>query len=117
MIRTRPARASGLALAAAVSVIAVVVASPGVASALNAAADVCQRWVCDRADVSEGTSTANISTCDPGDLLPPGRPNALKLVNLYRYLAGMPAVTEDATMDAAAQACALIQAANGLSHS
>ena len=82
----------------------------------NTPLQVCQRWTADRADVSEGMSTANIASCDAGDLLPPGRPNSLKLVNLYRFLAGMPAVTEDPTFDANAQACALIQAANGLSH-
>jgi MYXO-CTERM domain-containing protein len=86
------------------------------ASAANTADQVCQRWVCDRVDMSEGVSTGDLTTCDPGDLLPPGRPNALKLVNLYRFLTGMPEVTEDPTFDSDAQACAIIQAANGLSH-
>jgi Cysteine-rich secretory protein family len=94
----------------------VFLAIDGVAAAANSAADVCRRWVCDRADMSEGVSTGDVTTCAPGDLLPPGRPNALKLVNLYRFLAGMPAVTEDSTFDTDAQACAIIQAANGLSH-
>jgi MYXO-CTERM domain-containing protein len=88
----------------------------GAARAANTAAEVCQRWVCDRADMSEGVSTGDVTTCDPGDLLPPGRPNALKLVNLYRFLTGMPEVTEDPTFDTDAQDCAIIQAANGLSH-
>src|SRR6516162_7208349 len=88
----------------------------GAAVAANTAAQVCQRWVCDRADMSEGVSTGNVTTCDPGDLLPPGRPNSLKLVNLYRFLTGMPEVTEDPTFDTNAQDCAIIQAANGLSH-
>ena len=88
----------------------------GVAAAANSADDVCRRWVCDRADMSEGVSTGDVTTCTTGDLLPPGRPNALKLVNLYRFLTGMPAVTEDPTFDTDAQACAIIQAANGLSH-
>jgi MYXO-CTERM domain-containing protein len=88
----------------------------GAARAANTAADVCRRWVCDRADMSEGVSTGDITTCDPGDLQPPGRPNALKLVNLYRFLTGMPEVTEDPTFDMDAQDCAIIQAANGLTH-
>ncbi len=91
-------------------------AGGGAARAANTADQVCQRWVCDRADMSEGVSTADLTTCDPGDLLPPGRPNALKLVNLYRFLTGMPEVTEDPTFDTDAQDCAIIQAANGLSH-
>ena len=86
------------------------------AHAANTAADVCQRWVCDRADISEGVSTGNVSTCDQGDLLPPGRPNSLKLVNLYRYLAGTTQVTEDPNFDTMAQACAIIQAANPITH-
>ena len=104
----RTARASALVLAW--------LAFEGAAGAANTAAEVCQRWVCDRADMSEGVSTGDVTTCDPGDLLPPGRPNALKLVNLYRFLTGMPEVTEDPTFDTDAQACAIIQAANGLSH-
>ena len=92
------------------------VAFDGVAVAANSTDEVCRRWVCDRADMSEGVSTGNVTSCDPGDLLPPGRPNALKLVNLYRFLTGMPAVTEDPTFDTNAQDCAVIQAANGLSH-
>ena len=94
----------------------VLLALDGVAAAANSADEVCRRWVCDRADMSEGVSTGNVTSCDPGDLLPPGRPNALKLVNLYRFLTGMPAVTEDPTFDTDAQDCAIIQAANGLSH-
>src|SRR6185312_11046352 len=91
-------------------------ATTAAAGAANTAAEVCQRWVCDRADMSEGVSTGDVTTCDPGDLLPPGRPNSLKLVNLYRFLTGMPEVTEDPTFDTDAQDCAIIQAANGLSH-
>ena len=94
----------------------VLLAQGGLATAANSADQVCRRWVCDRADMSEGVSTGNVTSCDPGDLLPPGRPNALKLVNLYRFLTGMPAVTEDPTFDSNAQDCAVIQAANGLSH-
>jgi len=96
--------------------LALLLALAGVAAAANSADEVCRRWVCDRADLSEGLSTGNVTSCDPGDLLPPGRPNALKLVNLYRFLTGMPAVTEDPTFDTDAQDCAVIQAANGLSH-
>ncbi|HEY4393568.1 MAG TPA: CAP domain-containing protein, partial [Polyangia bacterium] len=88
----------------------------GPARAANTADQICQRWVCDRADLSEGESTGDVTTCDPGDLQPPGRPNALKLVNLYRFLTAMPEVTEDPTFDTDAQDCAIIQAANGLSH-
>lgn len=79
--------------------------------------DVCSRWTADRADLSEGTWTGSVSTCTAGDIGAPGRANALKLVNLYRFLAGMPAVVNDPSWDSEAQQCALIQSANVLSHS
>jgi hypothetical protein len=101
---------------AAALALATLALADGAARAANTAADVCRRWVCDRVDMSEGVSTGDVTTCDPGDLQPPGRPNALKLVNLYRFLTGMPAVTEDPTFDLDAQDCAIIQAANGLTH-
>jgi len=78
---------------------------------------ICQRWTEDRADLAEGTWTGNAASCTPGELTGLGRPHALKLVNLYRFLAGMPAVTEDPAMDSLAQGCALLQTANNaLSH-
>ena len=96
--------------------VALLLCAERTARAANTADQVCQRWVCDRADMSEGVSTGDIATCDPGDLQAPGRPNALKLVNLYRFLTAMPEVTEDPTFDTDAQDCAIIQAANGLTH-
>jgi hypothetical protein len=83
------------------------------------ALDVCQRWAGDRADLTEGSSTANVASCTPGTYAAPGPANSLKLVNLYRYLASMPPVTEDSSYDAYAQACAVLQAANypNLTHS
>src|SRR5687767_3810727 len=45
---------------------------------------VCRRWVCDTADLGEGTWSGSTATCDPGDISAGGRANALKLVNLYR---------------------------------
>ncbi|MFO0571882.1 MAG: CAP domain-containing protein, partial [Polyangiaceae bacterium] len=57
-------------------------------------------------------------TCTAGDITAIGRTNSLKLVNLYRWLAGLPAVTNASGADQAAQACALMMHANGqLSHS
>jgi uncharacterized protein YkwD len=81
-------------------------------------AQVCSRWLADRQDLSEGTWSGNVSSCDPGDVTANGRANALKMVNLYRWLADLPTATTDAGRDANAQACALMMHANGsLSHS
>ena len=86
-------------------------------STLSEADLICQRWTDDRLDLSEGGWSGSVSTCDPGDTLAPGRDNALRLVNLYRWLAGLPAVTTSAARDTAAQECALLAQANGvLSH-
>jgi hypothetical protein len=70
-------------------------------------------------NLTEGVSTGDVASCDPGAWLEPGPSNSLKLVNLYRFLASMPAVTEDSSYDGFAQDCAVLQAANsaaGLSH-
>ncbi|HET6333954.1 MAG TPA: CAP domain-containing protein [Polyangiales bacterium] len=78
---------------------------------------VCSRWKVDRADISEGTWSGDVASCNNGDISANGRANALKLVNLYRWLADLPPVTSDPTMDKQAQACALMQRANNmLSH-
>lgn len=78
---------------------------------------VCWRWRCDRASLSEGTWSGNLAACTAGDISATGRANALKLVNLYRFLAQMPEVKADAGKNAMAQSCALMQNANGmLSH-
>ena len=79
---------------------------------------VCGRWNADRADLNEGIWSGSVNTCSAGDIGAPGRTNALKLVNLYRFLVDLPPVTTDPTLDAKAQKCALMMTANGtLSHS
>ena len=78
---------------------------------------VCNRWNMDRADRSEGTWSGSTASCDAGDISAQGRANALKMVNLYRFIADLPPVTTDAGRDAATQECALMMHANGqLSH-
>ncbi len=78
---------------------------------------VCDRWNLDRADLSEGTWSGDVGTCSPGDVSANGRERALRMVNLYRWLAGLPPVSTDPQRDARAQACALMMHANGsLSH-
>jgi uncharacterized protein YkwD len=84
---------------------------------VDPAAEVCARWTADRTDMSEGTWSGAVAGCQAGDTGAPGRDNALKLINLYRWLAGLPAVGHDAGLDAKAQQCALMMHANGqLSH-
>jgi hypothetical protein len=57
------------------------VAAEGGAAAQNTVAQVCQRWVCDRADTAEGMSTADIATCSVGDLLRRGAERVLAVAS------------------------------------
>ncbi len=86
----------------------------------RSAEGTCARWNADRANMSEGAWTGSVNTCDPGDISAEGRDNALRLFNLYRWLADLPAVETSPDRNEMAQACALMQAANwrasGLSH-
>ncbi|MDC0722759.1 CAP domain-containing protein [Nannocystis sp. bb15-2] len=85
---------------------------------IDPVAEVCARWTADRSDMSEGTWSGAVAGCQAGDTGAPGRDNALRLINLYRWLAGQPAVGHDAGLNAKAQQCALMMQANGqLSHS
>lgn len=81
------------------------------------AEQVCRRWRCDRADMNEGTWSGSVSPCNAGTLDDVGKNNALKLINLYRFIADLPPVTLDATKNQAAQDCSLMMDANNqLSH-
>jgi hypothetical protein len=80
-------------------------------------AAVCERWNADRADLTEATWSGNAGSCDAGDMDAAGRARALTVLNLYRYLAGLPEVVDDRAADAVSQECALMMHANDtLSH-
>jgi hypothetical protein len=79
---------------------------------------LCARWNADRADLDEGVWSGSEAACAPGDISAQGRANALKLVNLYRFVAALPPVTTDPALDQQNQSCALMMHANNqLSHS
>lgn len=83
----------------------------------RSAAAVCARWNADRADMSEGTWSGSVEACEPGTISAEGHANALRLYNLYRWLADLPPVVADPELDRLAQACSLLMEANGnLSH-
>ena len=80
-------------------------------------AQLCQRWNGDRAQLGEGMWSGDAASCNKGAVSQDGRDNALRLVNLYRWIADLPPVAEDAGKTGSAQACALMMHANGaLSH-
>jgi uncharacterized protein YkwD len=78
------------------------------------AASICARWTADRANLSEGTWSGATATCTTGDMSADARANALRLVNLYRWLAALPPVTTDPAHDAEDMACALMMRANNM---
>ncbi|MBX7080533.1 MAG: CAP domain-containing protein [Nannocystaceae bacterium] len=81
------------------------------------AAAMCMRWLSDRADLSEGAWSGDVASCDPGDVPADARDRALGVLNLYRWLADLPPITLDDTLNEKTQACALMMDANAtLSH-
>lgn len=82
--------------------------------------NTCARWLADTRERGEGTWDGSVRACDPGDISDAGRENALRFVNLYRWLADLPAVTTSRARNELAQKCALLEEANwrteGLSH-
>lgn len=91
--------------------------SGGGAGGERSPANTCARWKADTAGLSEGTWSGSVASCTVGDISADGRANALRMVNLMRWLADLPAVTTDDASNQQAQACALMMTANDdLSH-
>lgn len=91
--------------------------SGGAASGDRSPAGTCARWKADTANVGEGTWSGAVDTCTVGDISADGRENALRLFNLVRWLADLPAVVTEDARNQQAQACALMMTANkALSH-
>lgn len=79
--------------------------------------EVCKRWKADRANMAEGTWNGDTTSCNAGDMTPEARETTLRMLNLYRWMAGLAPVTSDPDNDQKAQQCALMMTANGmLSH-
>jgi uncharacterized protein YkwD len=89
----------------------------GAASGDRSADATCARWKADTASLAEGTWSGSVDTCMAGDISADGRDNALRMFNLMRWLADLPAVVTEDTRNQQAQACALMMTANKmLSH-
>ena len=73
---------------------------------------LCARWNADRADLAEGSWDGAVNGCNKGTLGAAGHDNVLRLINLYRWIADLPAVGEDGGRSGKAQACALMMDAN-----
>ncbi len=74
---------------------------------------LCGRWKADRAQLGEGSWNGDVNACNAGSVSQDGRDNALRLINLYRFIADLPPVSEDPAKTEKAQSCALMMHANG----
>jgi uncharacterized protein YkwD len=78
---------------------------------------VCHRWTCDRDVKTAVPWNGEAARCSAGSLDEATRARALRLVNTYRFLAGVPEVKTEPRWEQAAQECALLAHANNkLSH-
>ncbi len=80
--------------------------------------EVCTRWNDAHVDLSEGEWTGSVESCTVGDMSATTRETALRLLNLYRWMAGLPEVAMSEEYNQMDQACALMMQANDeLDHS
>jgi len=89
---------------------------PGDPAARDRAA-VCSRWLADRPLRARTVWTAGADPCAPGTLSPEAHDDAMRTLNLYRWLAGVAPATADPALAAQQQACAVMMTVNSsLSH-
>jgi hypothetical protein len=75
-------------------------------------AEVCSAWQAGHQTVASSPFTPGANTCDPGSLPPEAVVDALRRLNLFRWLVGLGPTTDDPTQDPNDQACADISANN-----
>ena len=85
--------------------------------ASDRASQVCWHWTCDGRAATPSTWNGDVASCNAGTLDQGAAKRTLEMVNLHRFLAGMPAVDIEPAWAPAAQQCALVAHANAkLSH-
>ncbi|MDF2697800.1 MAG: hypothetical protein K0S65_6183 [Labilithrix sp.] len=78
---------------------------------------VCSRWACGHAELAAPGWDGDTKSCAAGSMDQRSRAITLRLVNAYRYLAGVPDLDIDPRWNGPAQDCALLAHANRkLSH-
>ncbi len=78
---------------------------------MASAASLCASWNAVKADSTEPIWSGSTHACEAGDIDADGLARVLASVNLYRAMAGLPAVGHDAGLDALAQSCSLMMEA------
>ncbi len=81
--------------------------------AARTVADVCAAWKGGHVVVDPQPWKAGAMMCDPGTLSRAAVDDTLRRADLFRWLAGLYPVTDDATWDANDQLCAVMEAENG----
>ena len=71
---------------------------------------ICSRWNSDHPSTVAQPHTVGTTTCDPGQTSPGALDDALRRLNLYRWLAKLNTVTLNSTWSTDATACSVIQA-------
>lgn len=78
---------------------------------------VCWRWTCDGDGQAKASWGGSAPTCDAGGLDANAAENALRRINVHRFLADVDPFVQEPAWTSAAQECAVIAHANGkLSH-
>lgn len=77
-------------------------------------AEVCARWVVDRAPGPSPEWTAGSNQCAAGTVASATQPAALRILNGYRWLVGVDPVTIDNALEPQQQACAVMMAVNNM---
>lgn len=75
-------------------------------------ADVCSAWRTGHVENATASFTPGAQACDPGSLPAAAMDDALRRLNMFRWLVGEGPTTDDPSVDANDQACAVIAANN-----
>jgi hypothetical protein len=82
--------------------------------ATRSAADTCALWNAGNVVTDPKPYAPGVMMCDPGTLSRAGIDDTLRRTDMYRALGGLYPITDDAGADADDQACAVMEAANGM---
>lgn len=86
--------------------------APAGSPASHTQMEVCQKWKDGHVVTAPNPYTKGANMCDLGTVSAGGYADALKRINMFRWMEGLADVTDDATKDQGDQACAIIQAWN-----
>jgi hypothetical protein len=86
--------------------------APANSPAAHTKSDVCKKWKEGHVVTTPSPYTKGTKQCDVGTLAKGGITDTLLRINLFRWMEGLAPVADEATKNAGAQACAVLQAWN-----